>query len=84
MEKPHRQTTARRSIAGAIELQARAVETTIPSTLATTAGSLEIPLRLPAGRVTLPGRTWWSRRVASLWRQPSRLKELARELKAIT
>jgi hypothetical protein len=84
MEKPRRQTTARRSTAGAIELQAKAVETTVPSTLATTTGSLKIPPRLPASRATLLGRTWWNRRAASLWRQPSRLRELARALKVIT
>jgi hypothetical protein len=59
------------------------VETTVPSTLATTIGSLEIPLRLPASRVTLLGQTRRSRRAASLWRQPSRLRELAKALKVI-
>jgi hypothetical protein len=83
MEKPRRQTTARRSIAEAIELQAKAVETTAPSTLATTAGSLEIPPQSPASRATLLGWTWWTRRAASLWRQPSRLRELARALRVI-
>jgi hypothetical protein len=59
------------------------VEITAPSTLAITTGSLEIPPRLPASRVTLLGRTRRSRRAASLWRQPSRLRELAKVLKVI-
>jgi hypothetical protein len=84
MEKPRLQTTAQRSTARAIELQAKAVETTVPSILATTTGSLEIPPRFPASRAILLGRTWWNRRAASLWRQPSRLRELARVLKVIT
>jgi hypothetical protein len=83
MEKPRRQTTVRRSTAGAIELQAKVVETTVPSTLATTTGSLEIPLQSPAGRATLLGWTWWNRRAASLRLQPSRHRELARALKVI-
>jgi hypothetical protein len=60
------------------------VEITAPSILATTTGGLEIPPRLPASRATLLGRTWWNRRAASLWRWPSRLRELARALKTIT
>jgi hypothetical protein len=75
---------ARRSTAGATELLAKAVEITAPSTLATTTDSLEIRLRSPASRVTLLGRTRWSRRVASLRRQLSRLREPAKALKVIS
>jgi hypothetical protein len=75
---------ARWSTAGATELLAKAVEITAPSTLATTTGSLETRLRSPASRVTLLGRTQWSRRVASLRRRPSRLREPAQVLKVIS
>jgi hypothetical protein len=74
---------ARRSTAGATELLAKAVEITTPSTLATTTGSLEIRLRSPASHITLLGRMRWSRRTASLRRQPSRLREPAKALKVI-
>jgi hypothetical protein len=60
------------------------VETTVPSTPAITTGSLKIPPRLPASCITLLGRTQWSRRVASLRRQPSLLRELAKALKVIS
>jgi hypothetical protein len=72
---------ARRSTAGATELLAKAVEITAPSTLATTAGSLEIRLWSPASRVTLLGRMRWSWRTANLRRQPSRLRQPAKALK---
>jgi hypothetical protein len=75
---------AQRSTAIAIELLAKAVEITTPSTLATTTGSLETWPRSPASRVTLLGRMWWSRRAASLQRQPSRLREPAKALKVIS
>jgi hypothetical protein len=75
---------ARWSTAGATELLAKAVETIAPSTLATTTGSLEIPPRLPASRVTLLGRMRRSRRVASLRRKSSRPRELAKALKVIS
>jgi hypothetical protein len=60
------------------------VETIAPSILATTTGSLEIQLRSPASRVTLLGQMRWSRRAASLRRQPSRLREPAKALKVIS
>jgi hypothetical protein len=75
---------AQRSTAGATELLAKAVEITAPSTLATTTGNLEIRLWSPASRVTLLGRTRWSRRTASLRRMLSRLREPAKPLKVIS
>jgi hypothetical protein len=75
---------ARRSTAGATELLAKAVEITAPSPLATTTGSLETQLRSPASRVTFLGQMRWSRCAASLRRQPSRFKELAKALKVIS
>jgi hypothetical protein len=75
---------ARQSTAGATELLAKVVEITAPSTLATTTGSLEIRLWSPASHVTLLGQTRWSRRAASLRRQLSRLRELAKALKVIS
>jgi hypothetical protein len=75
---------ARRSTAGATELLAKAVEITAPSTLATTTGSPETRLRSPTSHVTLLGRTWWSRRVANLRCQLSRLREPAKALKVIS
>jgi hypothetical protein len=63
---------------------AKAVEITAPSTLATTTGSLETWLRSPASHVTLLGRTWWNRRVASLRRRSSQLREPAQVLKVIS
>jgi hypothetical protein len=56
------------------------MEITAPSTLATTTDQL----RSPASCVTLIGQMRWSRRVASLWRQPSRLREPAKALKVIS
>jgi hypothetical protein len=73
-----------RSTAGATELLGKAVEITTPSTLATTTGSLETRLRSPASCVTLFGWTRWNRRVASLRRHPSRLREPAQVLKVIS
>jgi hypothetical protein len=75
---------ARGSTAGATKLLAKAVEITAPSTLATTTGSLENQLQSPTSRVTFLGRMRWSRRVASLQRQPSRLREPAEALKVIS
>jgi hypothetical protein len=60
------------------------VEITAPSTLATTTGNLKTRLQSPASRVTLLGRTQWSRRVANLWRQLSQLREPAKALKVIS
>jgi hypothetical protein len=60
------------------------VETIAPSTLATTTGSLEILLWLPASRVTLLGRMWWNRHAAGLRRKSSRPREPARALKVIS
>jgi hypothetical protein len=67
---------ARRSIAGAIKLLARAVETIAP-----TAGCPEIRLRSPASRAIFLEWMQWSRHAASQRRKPSRSKELARALK---
>jgi hypothetical protein len=60
------------------------VETIAPSTLATTTGSLEIPPRLPASRVTLLGQMRRSWRAASPRRKPSQLGEPAKALKVIS
>jgi hypothetical protein len=60
------------------------VETIAPSTLATTTGSLEIPSRLPASRVTLLGRMRWSQHMASQRCKSSRPKESAKALKVIS
>jgi hypothetical protein len=75
---------ARRSTARAIELLARAVEITAPSTLAITTGSLEIRPRSPASHATLLGRRQRSRHTASPWHRTSRLGEPVRVLKAIS
>jgi hypothetical protein len=75
---------ARRSIAGATELLAKAVETIAPSTLATTTGSPEIQLWSPASRVILHGRMRWSRHAASLRRKSSQPREPAKALKVIS
>jgi hypothetical protein len=83
MEKPRRQTMARRSTAGATELPAGAVEITAPSTPAITIGKLEIRPRSPASRATLPGRRQRSRHAASLQRWTSRLGEPVKALKVI-
>jgi hypothetical protein len=69
---------ARRSTAKAIELLAKAVETIAPSTLATTAGSLEIRLRSPASRAITLGHMRRSRHMASLQRKQRRLQEPAK------
>jgi hypothetical protein len=64
---------ARRSIAGATKLLAKAVETIAPSTLATTAGSPEIRLRSPASRAITLSQMRRSRHAASLQRKRRRL-----------
>jgi hypothetical protein len=69
---------ARRNTAEAIELLARAVETIAPSTLATTAGILEIWLRSPASRAITLGQMRRSRHAASLQRQRRWLQEPAK------
>jgi hypothetical protein len=83
MEKPRRQTMARRSTAGATELLAGAVEITAPSTLTITIGNLEIRPRSPASRATLPGRRQRSRHAAGLLRRTSRLGGPVKALKVI-
>jgi hypothetical protein len=42
---------------------------------------LRDPAVVTSSRATLPGWMWWTRRAASLWRQLSRLRELARALR---
>jgi hypothetical protein len=75
---------ARRSLAGAIEFLAKAVETIAPSILATTTGNPEIRLRSPASRVIPLGQTQWSRHAASLWYQPSQPREPTKALRVIS
>jgi hypothetical protein len=58
------------------------VETTAPSTLATTAGSPEIRLWSPASHAISLGQTQRSCYAANLWRKLRRPLEPARELKA--
>jgi hypothetical protein len=74
----HHPITAWRSIAGATELLAKAVETIAPSILATTAGSPEIWLRSPASRAITLGQMRWSRHMASLQRKWRQLQEPAK------
>jgi hypothetical protein len=69
---------ARWSTAEAIEPLARAVETIAPSTLATTAGSLEIRPRSPASRAITLSEMQRSRHAASLQRKRRRLLEPAK------
>jgi hypothetical protein len=83
MEKIHRQTMARWSIARATDLRARAVEITAPSTSAITIGNLEIQPRSPASRATLLGRRQQSRHATGLRHRTSRLGKPVKVLKVI-
>jgi hypothetical protein len=72
------------STAGATELPAKAVETITPSTLVTTAGSLEIRLRSSASRAIPLGQMQRSWHAASLRRKQRRLQEPAKAPKVIS
>jgi hypothetical protein len=74
----------RRSIAGATELLAEAVETIAPSILAITTGSPEIWLRSPASHIIPLGQTQLSWRAENLRRKSSRPREPAKALRVIS